>query len=63
VDVRDIAARKRKAGDEPGRHRIEHRSEDNGNGPGRVLGGESGGCAGGHDDINLERNQLGRESG
>jgi hypothetical protein len=28
-----------------------------------LLGGECGGCACSHDDINLERNQFGRESG
>jgi hypothetical protein len=28
-----------------------------------LLGGQGGGCAWGHDDINLERNQFGRKSG
>ena len=28
-----------------------------------MLGGQGGGCACGHDDINLERNQFGRKSG
>ncbi len=28
-----------------------------------MLGGQGGGCAWGHDDINLERNQFGRKSG
>ena len=28
-----------------------------------MLGGQGGGCAWGHDDINLERDQFGRESG
>ena len=28
-----------------------------------MLGGQGGGCASGHDDINLERNQFGRKSG
>ncbi len=60
---RDIAARPRKAGDEPARNRIGSRSEDNGEGPGRLLGGQSLGCASGQDDINLERNQFGRKSG
>jgi hypothetical protein len=59
---RDIAARPRKAGDEPARHRIGSTNEDNGHGPGRVLGGQGLGCATGHDDINLERRQFGRES-
>jgi hypothetical protein len=60
---RNIAARPRKAGDEPVRNRIGSRSEDNGEGPGRLLGGQGGGCgSSGHDDINLERNQFGRES-
>ena len=27
-----------------------------------MLGGQGAGCAWGHDDINLERNQFGRES-
>jgi hypothetical protein len=38
-------------------------SEDYGDSPGRVLGGQGRGCACGHDHINLERNQFGRESG
>jgi hypothetical protein len=28
-----------------------------------LLGCQGGGCACGHDDINLDRNQFGRESG
>ena len=47
----------------PLRNRIGSSSEDNGEGPGRLLGGQGGGCAWGHDDINLERNQFGRKSG
>jgi Protein of unknown function (DUF541) len=44
--------------------RIASSSEDNGNNAGRLLGGQGGGCAcGGHDDIDLERNQFGRKSG
>src|SRR5882724_3069052 len=58
-----MAARLRKAGDEPARNRIGSSGEDNGDGPGRLLGGQGRGCACGHDDINLERNQFGRESG
>src|SRR5712691_12584158 len=39
-------------------------SEHNGEGSGRLLGGQSGGFASGRDDdINLERNQFGRKSG
>jgi hypothetical protein len=58
------AARPRKAGDEPAPDRIGMSSEHNGEGPGRLLGGQSGGCASGRDDdINLERNQFGRKSG
>ncbi len=60
---RDIFARPRKAGDEPARNRIGDSSEDNGEGFGRLLGGQGLGCAWGHDDINLERNQFGRKSG
>jgi hypothetical protein len=60
---RDIAARPRQAGDEPALNRIGSRTEHNGEGPGRLLGGQGGGCARSHDDINLERNQFGRESG
>ena len=60
----DIAAGPRKAGDEPLRHRIANGSEDDGEGRRRLLGGQSGeGASGGHDDIDLERNQLGRKSG
>jgi hypothetical protein len=57
-----IAARPRKAGDEPVLNRIASASEDNWDGPGRLLGGQGLGCARGQDDINLERNQFGRES-
>src|SRR6266849_5835919 len=61
---RDIAARPRKAGDEPARNRIGNSSEDNGDGPGRLLGGQGGACASAReDDINVERNQFGRKSG
>jgi hypothetical protein len=60
---RDIAARLRQAGDEPARHRIGNKSEENGEGPGRLLRGQGGGCGCGHDDMNLERNQFGRKSG
>src|SRR5712691_10343565 len=61
---RDIAAWPRKAGDEPAPIRIGNTSEDNGDGPGRLLGGQGDGCASGReDDITLERNQIGRESG
>ena len=61
---RDIAARPRKAGDEPAPNRIGSSSEHNGEGPGRLLGGQGGECAScSHDDINLERNQFGRKSG
>ena len=47
----DIAARVRKAGDEPARNRISNGGEDNGDGTGRSLGGQGRGCACGHDDI------------
>ena len=50
-------------GDEPARHRIGSKSEHNGEGPGRLLGGQGGGCVRSHDDINVERNQFGRKSG
>src|ERR1700730_7493506 len=38
-------------------------NEDDGDGPGRLLGGQSGRCGYGHDDINVERNQFGCKSG
>jgi hypothetical protein len=60
---RDIAARPRKAGDESVHNRIGTSSEDNGDSPGRLLGGQGVGCACGQDDINPERNQFGRKSG
>jgi hypothetical protein len=45
-------------------HRIGNSNEDDGARPGRLVGGQGGECAcGGHDDINLERNQLGRKRG
>jgi hypothetical protein len=60
---REIAARARKAGDELVRDRIGSRSENNGEGLRRLLGGQGGGGASsGHDDVNLERNQFGRKS-
>src|SRR5262245_14956898 len=58
-----MAARPRKAGDEPAPDRIVSSSDDNGEGAGRLLGGEGVGCASGQDDIDFERNQLGRKSG
>jgi hypothetical protein len=62
--ARDIAARPRKVGDEPARNRITNTSEDNGDSPGRLHGRQGDSCASAHeDDINLERNQLGREGG
>ena len=59
----DIAARPGKAGDESASNRIASSREDNGEGPGRLLVSQGGGCGSGQDDINLERNQFGRESG
>ena len=59
-----FATRPRETGDEPVRNRIGNRGEDNGDGSGRLFGGQALGCAcGGQHDINLERNQFGRESG
>src|SRR4029453_8247737 len=60
---RDIAPRPRKVGDEPFRNWIGSDSEDNGEGPGGLLGGQGGDCACGHDDINFQRNQFAPESG
>src|SRR5215475_9721498 len=59
---REIAARPRKAADEPAGHGID-RNEDNGNGAGRLLGGAGHRCAADYDDINLERNQFCGEGG
>src|SRR5204863_4303467 len=41
---RDIAARPRKAGDKPAPNRVGNKSEDDGDGPGRLLCGQGGGC-------------------
>ena len=60
---RGIATRPRKAGDEPAPNRIGSKSEDDGDGRGRLFGGQDLRCGWGHDDINLERNQFGRKSG
>src|SRR5262249_28236419 len=60
---RDIAARPRKAADEPAPYRIASASEDDRDGPRRLLGRQGLGCTSGHDDINFERNQFGRERG
>ena len=61
--ARGIAARSRQAGDEPAPHRVGGPRENDGDGPGRLPRGQRGRCAGDHDDVDLERNQLGRESG
>src|SRR5262245_8928763 len=53
---RGIATRPRKAGDEPAPNRIGSKSEDDGDGRGRLFGGQDLSCVWGHDDINLERN-------
>ena len=45
------------------RHRTANSNEDNGEGSGRLRGGQGDGCAGGDDDINLDRNQFGGERG
>ena len=47
----------------PSRNRIGNSSEDDGDSRGRLLGGQGVGVLRRHDDINLERNQFGRESG
>src|SRR5262249_12695178 len=47
----------------PGCHRIGNSSEDNGNGPGRLLGGHGDDRDRGHDDVDLEANQFGYKSG
>src|SRR5262245_7422979 len=60
---RGIATRPRKAGDEPAPNRIGSKSEDDGDGRGRLFGGQDLSCVWGHDDMNLERNQFGRKSG
>src|SRR5215510_9630917 len=57
-EPRDIAARPRKVGDEPAPNRIGGNNEDNGEDPGRLLGGQGGARGSGHDDINVERNQF-----
>ena len=53
--------RPRKACDELARNGIGSTDEDNGDGAGRLLGSEYRGRARGHDHINLECNQFGRE--
>ena len=61
---RDIAARPRQARDEPLGYGIAGSTENNGEGRRRSFGGERAECAtGAHDDIDLERNQFGRENG
>jgi hypothetical protein len=57
----DIAARLRQVGDEPACDWIEGPSKDDGDGLGRLLGGEGGLCVRGHDDIDVQRNQLAYE--
>jgi hypothetical protein len=61
---RDVPARPHKAGDEPARYRIACAREDDGDGLGRLLGGEGGerACPN-QDHLNLECNQFGREGG
>jgi hypothetical protein len=60
--AREGAARSGKAADEPARNRIGRTGEYNGDGRGRLLGGQGGLCICSENDIDLERNQLGRES-
>src|SRR5439155_7749925 len=60
---RDIAARPRQASDKPAPNRIGSPSEDDGDCLGRLLGGQGGGRACDYDDIYVERNKLGRETG
>src|SRR5262249_35932602 len=62
--ARDIAARPRQARHEPARHRFAGRYEDNRERLGRMLGGQRReGASVGHDDVDLERSQLGGERG
>jgi len=57
---RDVAARPGKGRDELGRHRITGIAENNWERPGCLLGSQGGGStSGGHEDIDLERDQLG----
>ena len=59
-----LPARSRKAGDESFCHRIRNRRENNGKGPGRLLGGQGRRFTSrGQDHINLEGNQFGCQSG
>ena len=51
------------AGDESTLNRISSPSEDDGDGPARLLGGQRGGRVCDDDNVNLERNQFGRKSG
>src|SRR5262245_29618305 len=60
---REIAARPRKAGDEPARDRIDRTSKNNRYGRGSLLGSQSSARICGHNDIDLECHHLGRESG
>jgi len=50
-------------GDKPARHWIANGNEDNGEGVGRLLGGQGDECTCANNGIDLERNQFGRESG
>src|SRR5262249_27515415 len=58
---REIAAGSREAGDEPVPNRIGHSHEHNRDHRGRLFRGQGMRWAAGHDDINLQRSQLGRE--
>ena len=59
LDAGDVAARPRQAGHEPDRHRIPSIAMTIGIVAGRLLGGQGPRSAGGHDDVDLEPDQLG----
>src|SRR6476659_4633514 len=60
----DVTAWPRQVGDEALCYRITSSSEDDGDSRRRLLGGYGGECASsGQDDMDLEHNQFGRESG
>src|SRR5262249_13575952 len=59
---RDVATRPRQSGDKATRNRIYCPREDDGDNPGRSLGGQRGGRVRNDDDVDVKRHQIGCQS-
>ena len=61
--IRDVAARPREAGDDARGNSVADAHHDDGYRCGSLLGRKGSRCASGHEDVNLEPDQLGRQVG